>query len=442
MQVSVEELTTLGRRLTVEMPITQLRSTVQTRLAKLAKTAKIDGFRPGKVPQKMLEKIYGPQVYQEALEELVRDSLGSAISETQLQPAGTPEIRFEEKETDEVLRFYATFEVYPQIDLVGFDKVGISFPNASVSEDDIDVMIERLRKQQVEWRLVDRPAQMGDRVSMDYKSSLDGSLSVNSPPEKISIVLGESATPPDFAKYIVGLMAKQSHQFSLEFPTDPNHPELAASSSADFEVQIHSVEESKLPPMDEAFISSFELDEVSLSGLHKALRETMELELANAQKAILRNQLFERICQLYENVELPAVLVLEELDNLRKAAEKNKDIALPTPSVMQETAKRRVLFGLVVSEVMKKQCDPITNDQVLEKLKDFATSQGLSDAMSIAQHWIRNESQLVERIKMDLLEAQAIEWLMSQVKTESILTDFDTAIRAYKFGAPFTSGRQ
>jgi len=377
MQVSVETLSDLERRVTVQVPAERLAKEIQAerlakeiqdRLQSLSRRVKVDGFRPGKVPLKLVQRLYGDQVRYEAVSELMQNSLHEALTAEKLNPLGGPRIEPKSLEDGRDLEYCATFEVLPEFDPSGFETnpsgfetIKVERPNAEVAEPDVDRMLENLRQQRVTWGAVERPAAEGDRVRIDFEGAIDGENFAGGKGDNVEVILGKGAMLKDFEDHLAGLHPDADTEFDLTFP-DSYQAEQIAGKTARFKVKVRTVEEAQLPEVDEAFAAvdeafaaSFDVKENSVEGLKRSLRENMERELRDGIKAAVKRQVMQGLLDA-NPIPVPKVLIENEIEQLAKqlhfpaGATDEKTQQLKT-QLFEPEARRRVALGLLISRL-------------------------------------------------------------------------------------------
>src|SRR5271156_5487386 len=252
MQVSVESISKLERRMQVQVPAERVSKEIAARLKNLSRPARLNGFRPGKAPLTVIRRQFGPQVHREVISELLQSSFTEAVAEKQLLPAGNPRIEPQSMDEGQDLKYIATFEVFPEVALQPMQSLDLDRVTAEVTESDIDAMIERLRKQQVSYAPVARAAAAGDKVSIDFLGKIDGVEFAGGKGENVAIVLGEGRMLPELEQGLIGVAAGEQRDIRVTFPADYRATELAGKTAL-FDTQLKAVEEPKLPELDEAF---------------------------------------------------------------------------------------------------------------------------------------------------------------------------------------------
>ncbi|MDH3713644.1 MAG: trigger factor, partial [Gammaproteobacteria bacterium] len=368
MQVSVEALEGLERKLTVEVPVARIDEAVTERLRSLVKTVKMDGFRPGKVPLKVVQKRYGSQVRREVMGEVIQSSFQEAVVEEKLSPAGMPRIE-SLPETEATFRYSAIFEIYPKVELQSLSGEEIEEATAQVQDSDVDGMLENLRKQRTHYHAVERGAEEGDQVTLDFAGFVDGEAVENAKAEQYQLVIGNSQLIPGFEEQLIGIKSGEERTLSVQFPDDYK-PEDLAGKPAEFNVKVHSVGAPHVPEIDEEFAKAFGVEEGSVAALRDKVRANMERELRQTLRGKVKSQVMDRLLEANE-VLLPAALVQQEIARLKHQITQGADLQLQDEPFTEE-AERRVKLGLLVAEIVSSnelQADP---DKVREMIEEIA----------------------------------------------------------------------
>jgi len=416
MQVSVETTSELSRKMTVNVPETLVQEKIAQRFKTLAREVKIDGFRPGKVPAHVVKKMYGEQVRNEVLGDLINSTFPEALEEQNLNLAGRPYI--EEVENTEGFKYTAVFEVYPEISLAGVDQLEVVRPTATVADSDVDDMIEKLRAQKQDWSIVDRASQVLDRVTIGFTGVSEGENFTDGRIEDFKVVCGEKKMIPGFEDNLINLKAGDNKIFSVTFPEDYNHEKLAGKV-AEFNVDVVSVEEPVLPTIDEEFIAAYGISDGTLESFRADIKNNMERELEQALRGKLKLAVMD---ELYEKIQItiPNALIDSEVENLLKPyVEKAKrqkvnieELNIPRDA-FEEQAKRRVALGLILSEVVQKNSIEIDNGKVLTTIENMAKSYERPDDVV---RWYYSDEKRLDDVRQMVLEDQVIEWLVVQAK--------------------------
>src|SRR5687768_5755607 len=317
MQANLENLGTLERRLSVAVPMAEIDHEIDTRLKRLSRTVKMHGFRPGKVPMKVVAQQYGPQVRQEVLGDALQRTFGEAVREQNLKVAGFP--KFEPKELGEgasAFEYSATFEVYPEVQLGDISGAKISKSQLTVGDPEVDRTIEIMRKQRVGYEQAERAAENADRVTMSYTGKIDGVEFAGGKAENQQVVLGEGRLLPDFEAALQGMKAGDSKSFELKFPDD-YHGKDVAGKTATFDVSVSEVAAPKLPEVDAEFAKSLGVGDGDLDKMRNEIKANLEREVASRLKARVKDQVMQALLDATK-VEVPKSLIASEVDRLRE----------------------------------------------------------------------------------------------------------------------------
>ncbi|WP_405223992.1 trigger factor [Lentisalinibacter sediminis] len=428
MQVSVEATGNLERRLRVEVPAERINKEIENRLRRVGKTAKIKGFRPGKVPAKVIRQRYGDQVRQEVLSEMMQTSYSEALQRESLVPAGGPQIQ-PEKAGDEGLVYTATFEVYPEVELADLDKISVSRPVVEITPADVDQMMENLRRQKAEWETVERPAAEGDKVIVDFEGSIKGEPIENGKGEKIPVILGEGRMIEDFEKALTGVAAGDEKTFKVKYPKDYPAEDLAGKK-AEFKAVVHEVQGQVLPPLDEELAKAYGVEEGGVEQLRADVEDNMRQELEGRIKADMKNQAMEGL--LSNNpLEVPEALVQQESQTLQKDAMQRMGIEdaeqAPPLESFREMAERRVRLGLLVQQLISDKDIQLDADRLRGKVEEMFA--GYDQSEQLVSTYLGNQD-FISRLGPVVLEEQAVEWLIDNGQTEEKKVPFKDYMQA------------
>jgi trigger factor len=413
--------------MTVQVPAEQIESEIASRLASVGKTARIKGFRPGKVPMSVIRQRYGGQVRQEVLGELLRSTYAEAIAKESLRPAGGPQIEPGPIEEGKGLEYTATFEVYPEIELKGAKGIAVRRPVAEIGDDDVDRMLEKLRRQRVEWEAVERPAADADRVTVDFSGAIDGEPFPGGSGEEIPVVLGEGQMLPDFEAGLAGSSAGDEKDIKVAFPEDYGAPELAGKT-ADFHVRVRKVEEPRMPELDDRFAMSFGISEGGLAKLREEVADNMRREMEQTVRGQLREQLLSGLLEANQ-LELPKVLVEDEVRSLQESAirrmggEITEQTQLPPREPLEEPARRRVSLGLLVAEVIRTAEIELDQERARRRVIELAAGTGNPEE---ALRFYASNREIMDRIEMDVIEEQVVDWLLEHAEVREEQTTFES----------------
>lgn len=418
MQVTVEKVSDLERKMTVELPAEQINIEVAKRLQNLTKTAKIDGFRKGKVPVKEVERRYGKAVRQEVLGDMMQRSFFEAVNEKELRPAGMPNIQPKDDVEGASFEFTATFEVYPEIKLPDFSKLKIEKEVASIEDKDIDETLAAIQKQHVEWQEVARASKNGDQVTIDFDGSIDGEKLEKGSAKDFALELGSNSMIPGFEEGIVGAKAGDELTVSPTFPKDYHAKELAGKTVA-FAIKVNKVSESKLPTLDDAFAKRLNIKEGTVDSLRQEIRSNMGRELASRMKNKAKQAVMDAVFKAAK-VNLPKALVDAEIQQmqqhlLQQLGGKGDIQALTEQSggIFEEQATRRVTLGLLIGEYIKKQEMKPDADKVKAHIDEMALSYEKPE--DVVQWYYGDKDRLAE-VQALILEEQVVDNILSQAK--------------------------
>jgi trigger factor len=424
MQVSVETLNDLERRVTVQIPAETFTKEMQDRMRSLSKTVRLDGFRKGKIPIKVIDRLYGDQVRYEVISKLVENSLQEALVQEKLRPLDGPKIEPQPFEEGRDFAYSATFEILPEFEPTGFEEIHVERPVAEVTEQDVDNMIETLRQQRAIWSVVERPAREGDRVRVDFEGKIDDRDFAGGKGENTNLVLGKSALLKDFEERLIGLSAGAEIVFDLTFPADYYAVDVAGKT-ARFQVKLHAVEESHLPEVDETFIAGFEIGDGGITALRQALRENMERELHNGIKARVKRQVMQGLLEA-NPFPLPQALIAVEIENLARQmsfppeANDEKSQQLKTQWFEPE-ARRRVALGLLVSRLAVTQQIEVDSQRVRGHLESLAASY--QDPAEVLR-WYEKTPRALDSVRALVLEEQIVEWVLERARVSASPSTF------------------
>jgi trigger factor len=418
MQTNVEDLGALERRLNVSVPQEKIETEVDSRLKRLARTAKLHGFRPGKVPLKIVTQQYGPQVRQEVIEDVLKKNFSEAIREKNLRVAGYP--RFESKSATEDtahFEFSATFEVYPDIVLGDLSGVGLERPVVQVTSSDVDKTLEVLRKQRVEFEPAERPAQAGDRINIDYSGVIDGVEFPGGKAENFSLVLGEGRLLKDFEEPLIGMSGGQSKTFEVAFPAD-YHGKEVAGKTATFEVKLNGVEAARLPEVDAEFARALGVADGDIEKMRSEIKANLEREVFKRVNAKLKEQVMQVLLET-TSVQPPKALVEMELERLMQDARNDlasrgmSDRNVPLPrDLLQERAEHRVKLGLILGELVKAHGLHPKPEQVRAVVEDMAQSYE-NPAEVVKWHYAAPDR--LNEVESAALEDNVVTWVLEKV---------------------------
>jgi trigger factor len=427
MQVSLENTASLERRMTVSLPAERLDGVVGKRLQEIARTAKLKGFRPGRIPPKVIEQRFGPQVRDEALGELIRESFDEAVRQEHLQPAGNPDIQAQAKGEAGEIRYTATFEVVP--DFGPIDVTGLAFDRvvSHVEDSDIDAMLETLRQQRQAWHPVSRPAQAGDLVRVETYATIADERIPAEGYEQGATVIGSNAMLTELEAHLVGKSSGEEHEVEVSFPATWRVPKLAGQS-AKVVMKLGQVAESFVPEIDEAFIKSFGVRSGKLEIFRKEVRANLERELKGTLMNRLRAEVAQKLVAAYAHVEMPPRLVEIEARNLAQTTAENarqqgQTNVTESPEPFMNAARQRVAAGLLVGEIARQNQLSLDPARVRETMQLIASTY--EDPGQVIELY-RNDPNLMRNLQNRVMEEQVIDWIAERANaTEQNLSFAD-----------------
>ncbi|MEM1440262.1 MAG: trigger factor [Pseudomonadota bacterium] len=413
MQVSVETSGALERRMKVQVPAQQIDAQINERLKRVGRTARMEGFRPGKVPAKVIRKRYGPQVRQEVITELMQSSYAEAIQQEQLTPASNPSIEAEEATEGQDFTYTAVFEVFPEVTLKDLDKIEVRVPEVDIDDADIDRMLESLREQRASWEPVDRAAAEGDQALVDFDGFLDGEPIENGSGKNVPVVLGGGQMLPDFDKGLAGAKAGDERSFDVSYPDDYPAEELAGKT-AEFKALVQTVSEKVLPEIDEDFVKGFGVESGDLEQLRKEASENMAIELATKRRADIKQQVLDQLLT-HNPLEVPQSLVREESQTMQQEAMRQLGVTDPAEAPPADNflpgAERRVQVSLLVQAFIREEGITVERDRVEAKMRELFA--GYDDSDGLVANYL-SDPKFLRQIEPMVLEDQAIEALRTK----------------------------
>lgn len=427
MQVSVESTGALERTMRVEIPEERIEGEVKTRLQSLTKNAKVDGFRKGKVPVKIIQQRYGQQVRLEVMGEVMRESYFEALRSENLTPAGEPSIEQDNEKTDG-LTYIAKFEVYPEVSINDVADLTISGVECEVSDADVDKMVDTLREQQSEFKPVERAAEMGDQLTLDFDGYVDDEAFEGGKAENFQIKLGSNRLIAGFEDGLVGQKAGDSLSLDLAFP-EPYHNEELSGKPVRFDIQVKEVAEAVLPEMDDEFFKRFGIEEGGVENFKTNIRENMEREAEQRVKSRVKTAVMNALHDA-NPVELPNAMVSAEAAQLMESAKQRltsqgmpaDQLDSMNQSVFEDEAKRRVALGLLISEIIKQNEIKAEPAKVREMVENIAANY--QDAASVTQYYYSDESRMAE-IQSMVLEQEVVDMVLDKAKLTTETLSFD-----------------
>jgi trigger factor len=429
MSSNVETLGSLERRVSMSVPTAEIEKQVDERLKKMARSVRMPGFRPGKVPMKLIAQTYGSQVRSEVLGDAVQKSFSDAVKEAKLKVAGYPRIEKKDGASEKALEFSATFEIYPEVKVGDISSATIERPQVAVDDAAVEKTIEILRKQRTQFVAADRPARDGDRLTIDFDGSIDGQPFEGGKAENFGFLLGEGRMLPEFENAARDMGAGESKTFELKFPDD-YHGKEVAGKQASFRLKVAKVEEPKLPELDAEFAKTLGVADGDVAKMRSEIRGNVEREAAKRVETRLKAQTLQALLDATP-IDLPKSLIDMEAQQLaeRAAADlqargvKPEQMAqLIGPAAFEETAKRRVALGLVIGELARSENLQPKPAEVRALVEQEAASY---ESPAEVVKWFYMQPQRLQEMEGVALEANVVKWVLSKAKVVDKAIPFD-----------------
>ena len=430
MQVSVENVGKLERRLTVRIPAGDYESQVKARLAEVARNVRLKGFRPGKIPPKVIEQRFGSQVRGEAISELIRTTFQEAVGQQNLRPAMAPEINTTGEPADGQIEYTATFEVLPDVGQVDVGKLAIVRPVAQVADVDVDAMIETLRQQRRAWTPVERAAQAGDMILFEYSAQAGDVRHPAEGADRSGTILGSGAMTAELEQQLVGHASGEQLAFDMTFPANFRVTALAGQP-ARVDVRISRVQESRLPDVDDAFIAQFGIQEGGMDKFRADVRANLERELKGVLTSRLKADVVQKLVDAYPALELPQRMVDNEARSLAEqakaqAAQHGQATVASVPDSFLGMARRRVAAGVLVGEIARQNGVRLDNRRVAEALASIASTY--EEPQQVVELYQRDPN-LMSSLQNRVLEDQVADWIAEHAQTTEQQLTFTEAMR-------------
>ena len=416
------------------VPAEQIDREVDQRLRKLSRTVRMDGFRPGKVPLKIVAQHYGPQVRSEVIGDAVQKAFSAVVQEQKLKVAGYPRIERKEGGDEKQLTFSATFEIYPEVKLGDLSAVKIQRPSHAVDDADVDRTIEILRKQRVSWEAAGRASQPGDRVTVDFIGRIDGNEFPGGKGSAMAVVIGEGRVLPDFEAGLTGVSAGEQKIFPVAFPADYPGKEIAGKS-ASFEVSVQKVEAPKLPAVDAEFAKSLGVTDGDIVKMREEVKANVEREVKKRVEGEVKQKVMQALIDS-ATLELPKSLVEIELQRVVQQARADLEARgvklerLPVnPEAFEAQARRRVTLGLILGELVKSHELGAKPEQVRALVTEHA--QTYEQPFEVVR-WVYSEPQRLNEFEGLAVESNVVNWVLEHAKVEDKAISFDELMGAAK----------
>jgi trigger factor len=418
MQVSVETLEGLKRRMTVELPIEQVNEIVDNKLRSMTREVRLDGFRPGKVPFKVIRQRFGGHARQEAYGELIQKSYYEALGEQKLHAVGDPAIDI--KDEKDAFIYAAEFEVVPEVTISDLGDAELERPVAEILDSDVDGMIDRLRQQHVTWNKVERAAQDGDQLMISFIGKIDDEEFEGGSAVKIPLILGSGSMIDGFEQGLLGASEGDERSVETTFPDDYKAQHLAGKAAV-FEITLHEVAEPVLPEVDEDFAKAMGIDDGSVDVFKQEIRSNMQRELDAKIKSKTKESVMELLLEK-NRFDVPQVIIDDEANRLREDTRKQMEsqgqsnLSIPLPvEVFKEQAERRVKLGMLTTKITSEQKIEVDDARLREMIEEFAASYESPQEMI---DWYYEDAGRIDPVRHIVMEEQVVEWVLSQVKVE------------------------
>ncbi len=427
MQVSIETLEGLERRMTVQVPSDTVNMAVEKKLNDLRKTVKIDGFRPGKVPLKVVQQKFGGHVRQEVIGDVIESSYHEAIVQENVRPAGMPSIESINSEDKEDMSYTATFEIYPEIGEIKLETIKIEKPVVEIVDKDLEAVIEKLREQRKNWIEVSRTAGKGDQVLVDFEGRIDGELFEGGAGNDMAVEIGAGQMLPEFEAGLEGITSGGEKMVAVNFPDD-YHGKEVAGKTAEFTLKATKVSEPELPDIDESFIKAFGVEDGDLEKFRQDVRANMNKEINQKLKSTVKNAVMTGL--LEENTIIaPSALVAEEVKSLKmQAAQRmgqdmeNFDSNNLPDDMFKEEASKRVRLGLLVGEVIKSEKIELDQGLLETTLVEMAASYEQPDQV---RDYYRQNKEARSSLEGMVLEDQVVSHILDKAKVTEKQSSFE-----------------
>lgn len=433
MQVSVETTSNIERRMTIGVPAEKIDQEVEKRLQQTARTAKMNGFRPGKVPLKVVRRRFGEGVRQEVVGEVMRDSYMEALEKEALSPAGWP--RFEPKvmEPGKDLEFVAIFEVMPEPKLGDLTELTIEKPVAEIAAKDVDKMIDNLRRQQAENKEVKRKSKKNDILTMDFVGKIDGEAFEGGTATDNRLTLGSGQMIPGFEDGLIGAKTGEERTIEVTFPEDYQNKELAGKA-ASFEVTVKKVEEPQLPELNTEFFEKFGIQAENEEDFRAEVEKNMERELKNAVNTKLKNSIVDGLLETSE-LDVPKALAEQEINRLKEDAVRQfggqMDASQLPNEIFQDQAERRVKTGLIFQQLIRENDLKADDAKLEEKIQEIASTY--QEPEEVIQYY-KNDPEQKAQLESLVLEDAVVDFVMDKAKVEEKKVSYEEAVKPDQSG--------
>jgi trigger factor len=432
MQVSVDTLKGLERKVTISVPTEKIEEEVSMRLRNLTRKVKLDGFRPGKVPLHVVTSRYSDSVREEVARDMVQSTLFDALQKNELVPAGYPSVEPEQLEQGKDFKYTATFEVMPEFEVAELNQLLVELTRSEVNDKDVDHMLDKLREQNKEWHDVSRAVAKDDKVLIDFKGFLDDKPFDGGSAEGHELVIGSGSMIPGFEDGIIGHTTEKPFDIKVTFPADYGHKELAGKESV-FNITLHNIKEGKLPELNDAFAEKFNIKDGGIDALRKDIKENMTRELERRVSMMNREKLFDKLMEV-NTIDLPVTLIDKEIEHLKHdmyhrlfGHEHHENEKIPDfpRELFEEQGKRRVHLGLIFSEYIKKHQIVADTDKVNAVIDKFASAYESPEEL---RAWYQNSKEHMAEVEALVIEEMVADKIAEDAKVEYISMDYESVM--------------
>ena len=432
MQVTVEATQGLEKKITVEVPSNRINDEVSKRLKSMQPKIKMQGFRPGKVPMSIVEKRYRNSVVEEVSSEVISSTFYEAVTQEKLSPAGMPKIEGQEN-SDAGFKYTAVFEVYPEVKIADVESIAIERENAEITEADIDNMVNKLQKQRMEWVAVERAAQDGDKLTCDYKGTIDGESFAGGEGTELPVTIGANGMIPGFEEGMIGAEIDKTVEMDLTFPESYGNAEIAGKN-VHFSVTVKKIEEPKLPELNKEFIEIFGIEDGGIEDFRNELKSNMQRELDRTVKSKVKRKVMDALLTA-NDIDVPSSLISSEGNRI--AQQMNEQMKSSQAGAVQgmqsfegsqfkEEAKRRVALGLLLGEIVKANEIKVSAEKVKAEIELIASTY--DDPREVVG-WYYQDKSRVGDVESMVLEDQVVDWVLERAQVTDNMTSFDEVMK-------------
>ena len=423
LKIKVKHKNGLVRDIHISVPSNVIEEKRNTRFSQLSKTAKLPGFRPGKVPEKVIRRQYADQVLQEVLSDVLETTYVESIQEKNLKPAGPPKVELDQYVKDKDFSYTATIEVYPEFDLKGLDEIKVDKPHADITQKDINAMIDNLQNQKGTWEKVDRSSKEGDQLLIDFEGKIDGKVFDGGTAKDFAMQLGNGQMMPEFDESLMGVKSEEIKTIELTFPDNYHKKELVGKQAL-FTIDVKEVRELKPAEMDQKFVQSFGIK----SGDQKELMDEVKSSMSKELEARINNEIRQNLMKFIKDknaIEIPEVMIHQEAHAMQKDWMNRSGIEDPKEAPplddFNEIAKERVHLGLLVSKLVQSKEIKLDPDKVKTKLDELSKTYPNPEEI---RKMYEQSSQLMDQLKSLVMEDQVIDWLIERTEFQKKEMEF------------------